>query len=37
VQGFAPVLEIGAETQSSNIPMRAFSNIRASIGATRNF
>lgn len=37
VRGFAPVLEIGAETQSSNIPMRSFSNIRASIGATRNF
>ncbi|MFN4058848.1 MAG: surface lipoprotein assembly modifier [Roseinatronobacter sp.] len=37
VQGFAPVLEIGAERQSSNIPMRAFSNLRASIGASRNF
>ncbi len=37
VQGFAPVLEIGADAQSSNIPMRSFSNIRASIGATRNF
>ena len=37
IRGFAPVLEIGAERQSSNIPMRAFSNLRASIGASRNF
>lgn len=37
VQGFAPVLHFGAERQDSNIPSRSFSNIRASIGATRNF
>lgn len=37
VYGFAPVLEIGAERQSSNIPMRGFTNMRASIGASRNF
>jgi outer membrane protein len=37
VKGFAPVLEIGAERQTSTVPMRAFTNLRASIGATRNF
>ncbi len=37
IRGFAPVLEIGAERQSSTIPMRAYTNLRASIGASRNF
>ncbi|MDD7970536.1 surface lipoprotein assembly modifier [Roseinatronobacter alkalisoli] len=37
MQGFAPVLHLGVERQDSNIPSRSFSNIRASIGATRNF
>lgn len=37
VRGFAPVLHLGVERQDSNIPSRSFSNMRASLGATRNF
>jgi outer membrane protein len=37
IRGFAPVLEIGAERQFSNIPMRRYSNIRATVGASRSF
>jgi len=37
VQGFAPVLHLGMERQDSNIPSRSFSNLRASLGATREF
>ena len=37
LKGFAPTLEIGVEKQFSNIPMRRYTNLRASIGASRNF
>lgn len=35
--GFAPVVILGFETQSSNVPMRAYDNLRLSVGATRAF
>lgn len=37
LQGFAPVLQLGVERQSSNIPSRSYTNLRASLGATRSF
>jgi hypothetical protein len=36
-QGFAPVLNVSLERQFSNVPMRAWRNMGASIGATRSF
>lgn len=37
VRGFAPVLVMGYETQSSNVPMQAYDNFKLTLGATRNF
>ncbi|MFN7002101.1 MAG: surface lipoprotein assembly modifier [Roseinatronobacter sp.] len=37
VKGFAPVLILGYETQTSNLPTRNFDDFKFSIGATRNF
>ena len=37
VRGFAPILIMGYETQTSNVPMNAFNNFKLTLGATRNF
>lgn len=37
LRGFAPVIVVGYETQSSNVPRQSFDNLRLSLGATRNF
>ncbi len=37
MRGFAPVLIMGYERQSSNVPRQSFDNLRVSLGATRNF
>lgn len=37
IRGFAPVLTAGYETQSSNVPMQAYNNLKFSVGATRSF
>ena len=36
-QGFAPVLEVEATLQGSNVPVNAFTNIGLSFGLTRTF
>lgn len=37
IRRFAPVLKVGFETQSSNVPMQAYNNLKFSVGATRSF
>lgn len=37
LRGFAPVLVMGYEHQTSTIPTNAFSNFKVSLGATRSF
>ncbi len=37
IRGFAPVATVGYTHQNSNVPMNAFSNLKFSLGATRNF
>jgi len=37
VRGFAPVVKLGVERQTSTVPMYSFDNVKMSLGATRNF
>jgi hypothetical protein len=37
LRGFAPVLVLGYEAQSSNVPVNAYDNLRLSVAATRSF
>ena len=37
LRGFAPVMELGLDRQSSSLPLHAFRNARVSLGLTREF